>query len=331
MSERALKQQIQNLKKHNARLVRLARDARSKLNAALDGTGLCLWQLDVPSGKLIIYNRRWGAMLGYQPKELNAQFEVWKAHLHPDDRERVLEAFYDHLNGKAPYYEALHRMQHKNGTVTWVLDRGRVSEWDESGKPLKVTGTHIDMTKEKQYEEQLAQLANHDPLTGLANRHALIAHFSTLKARGALCIAFIDLDDFKRINDTFGHRSGDELLIKLSQRLRDISPEGTVIGRLGGDEFVLLLPVALSDTQVYSAAQACLQAALTPFELDNGIGTVGASIGIDEVQDEDDFVNALKRADRAMYHIKHTGKNGAAIGPTLISIAPGLHAQSQIA
>jgi PAS domain-containing protein len=100
MSEQALKQQIQNLKKHNARLVRLARDARSKLNAALDGTGLCLWQLDVPTGKLIIYNRRWGSMLGYQPKELSAQFEVWREHLHQDDKQQVLEAFYDHLQGK---------------------------------------------------------------------------------------------------------------------------------------------------------------------------------------------------------------------------------------
>ena len=93
MSENALKQQIQNLKKHNARLVRIARDARNKLSAALDGTGLCLWQLDVPSGKLIIYNRRWGSMLGYQPKELSAHFDVWKEHLHEDDRQRVLDAF----------------------------------------------------------------------------------------------------------------------------------------------------------------------------------------------------------------------------------------------
>ncbi len=60
MSEEALRQQIQNLKKHNARLKRLAHDARNKLNAALDGTGLCLWQLDIPSGKLVIFNRRWG-------------------------------------------------------------------------------------------------------------------------------------------------------------------------------------------------------------------------------------------------------------------------------
>lgn len=321
MSEKALEHQIQILKKHNARLARLARDARSKLSAALDGTGLCLWQLDVPTGKLIIFNRRWGSMLGYQPKELNAQFEIWREHLHPDDKQSVLDAFYDHLHGKTPFYEALHRMQHKNGTVTWVLDRGRVTEWDEQGNPLKVTGTHIDMTKEKQYEEQLALLANHDPLTGLPNRHALITHFAQLKTQGPLCIAFIDLDDFKTVNDTFGHRSGDELLIQLSQRLRDTCPPGAVVGRLGGDEFVLLLPFPLTSLLVNSTAQQCLNAALTPFELDNGQARVGASVGIDEVQEQDDFVNALRRADRSMYQIKHTGKNGVAIGQTLISLS----------
>lgn len=322
MSENALKQQILNLKKHNARLVRIARDARSKLSAALDGTGLCLWQLDVPSGKLIIYNRRWGSMLGYQPKELSAHFDVWREHLHPEDRTRVLEAFYGHLEGNTPFYEALHRMQHKNGTVTWVLDRGRVSQRDDSGRPLKVTGTHIDMTKEKQYEEQLAALANHDPLTGLANRHALLKHFDALKQAGPLCIAFIDLDDFKVVNDTFGHRSGDELLIQLSLRLREACPQGTVVGRLGGDEFILLLPFHINSLLINSAAYNCLHAALMPFELDNGDATVGASIGVDEVHPEDDFVNALKRADMSMYQIKHSGKNGAAIGQTVISVPP---------
>ncbi|WP_312625675.1 sensor domain-containing diguanylate cyclase [Scandinavium sp.] len=321
MSEIALKQQIQNLKKHNARLLRIARDAKSKLSAALDGTGLCLWQLDIPSGKLIIFNRRWGAMLGYQPKALSAHFDVWREHLHPEDKQRVLDAFYSHLEGKAPYYEALHRMLHKNGTVTWVLDRGRVSEWDADGRPLKVTGTHIDMTKEKQYEEQLSRLANHDPLTGLANRHALLKHFSRMQLGEAMCVAFIDLDDFKAVNDRFGHRCGDELLMQLSQRLREACPPESVVGRLGGDEFVLLLPFSLNSLLVWSTAHNCLRAALTPFELASGTATVGASIGINEVQAEDDFSAALLRADIAMYQIKHTGKNGAAIGQTLISLS----------
>ncbi|ADO47026.1 sensor domain-containing diguanylate cyclase [[Enterobacter] lignolyticus] len=321
MSEQALKQQIQNLKKHNARLLRIARDTQSKLSAALDGTGLCLWQLDVPSGKLIIYNRRWGAMLGYQPKALSANFDVWREHLHPEDKEWVLDAFYGHLQGKTPFYEALHRMLHKNGSITWVLDRGRVSEWDDDGKPLKVTGTHIDMTKEKQYEEQLAQLANHDPLTSLANRHALLRHFARMKDENALCIAFIDLDDFKMVNDTFGHRCGDELLIQLSQRLNDACPPGSIVGRLGGDEFVLLLPFALNSLLVWSTAHNCLRAALSPFELEHGTASVGASVGIHEVQAGDDFVSALRRADLAMYQIKRTGKNGAAIGNTLVSLS----------
>ena len=318
MSEEILRQQIQNLKKHNARLKRIAHDSRNKLSAALDGTGLCLWQLDVPSGKLVIFNRRWGSMLGFQPKELSAHFDVWREHLHPEDKEMVLSAFYNHLEGKAPFYEALHRMQAKNGTITWVLDRGRVTEWSDDGKPLKVTGTHIDMTKEKQYEQQLAKLANHDALTGLANRHALQAQFELLKKLGPLSIAFIDLDDFKNVNDTLGHRSGDEVLLQLSQRLHESCPPEVTIGRIGGDEFILLLPWSLEHPEINHIARCCLDAAITPFELGNGAAKVGASIGVNESWADDTFNNAVIRADESMYLIKRTGKNGIALGARII-------------
>lgn len=314
MSEEALRQQIQNLKKHNARLKRIAHDARNKLSAALDGTGLCLWQLDVPSGKLIIFNRRWGAMLGFQRKETKARFDAWRECLHPEDADYVLKAFYDHLEGKAPYYEALHRMIGKNNKISWVLDRGRITEWDKNGKPLKVTGTHIDMTKEKQYEAQLAMLALHDPLTGLTNRHALQEQFTRLKKQGRFCVAFIDLDTFKNVNDTLGHRSGDEVLIQLAQRMRDACPPDITIGRLGGDEFVLLLPFALEHPLVRRITHACLNATLQPFELDNGSAHIGASIGVAEVARFDDFATALMRADEAMYRIKRNGKRGVALG-----------------
>ncbi|ADU70583.1 sensor domain-containing diguanylate cyclase [Pantoea sp. At-9b] len=315
MADEALLQQIQNLKKHNARLKRIAHDARNKLSAALDGTGLCLWQLDIPSGKLVIFNRRWGAMLGFQPKELNAKFEVWREHLHPEDADEVLKAFYDHIEGRAPYYEALHRMVAKNGTITWVLDRGRVSEWDEQGNPLKVTGTHIDMTKEKNYEAQLSTLANHDPLTGLTNRHSLQTHFSQMKKQGPLCLAYIDLDNFKHVNDTLGHRSGDEVLMQLSQRMRDAVLSSVVIGRIGGDEFVLLMPFLIDFPKVRIMAQAVLDAALAPFELGNGMAQIGASIGIAQVQERDGFNDALTRADEAMYSIKKNGKQGFGLVP----------------
>lgn len=318
MSEEILRQQIQNLKRHNARLKRIAHDSRNKLSAALDGTGLCLWQLDIASGKLIIFNRRWGSMLGYQPKELSAHFDVWREHLHPEDKEMVLSAFYNHLEGKTPFYEALHRMQAKNGTISWVLDRGRVTEWSDDGEPLKVTGTHIDMTKEKQYEQQLSTLANHDPLTGLANRYALHAQFDLLKNLGSLSVAFIDLDDFKNVNDTLGHRSGDEVLLQLSQRLRDACPAEVTIGRIGGDEFILLLPWTLDNQEIMRIALRCLDAAITPFELGNGAAKVGASIGVNESWASDNFSDAVIRADESMYLIKRTGKNGVALGARII-------------
>jgi diguanylate cyclase (GGDEF)-like protein/PAS domain S-box-containing protein len=272
-----------------------------------------LWQLDIPSGKLVIFNRRWGAMLGFQPKETKAQFDVWRERLHPDDAEEVLKAFYDHIEGRAPYYEALHRMLDKNDNIKWVLDRGRVTEWDESGKPIKVTGTHIDMTKEKQYEAQLSSLAHHDPLTGLANRHALQAHFSKLKAQGPLCVAFIDLDNFKHVNDTLGHRSGDEVLIQLSLRMTEVVLSSVVIGRLGGDEFVLLMPFLIDFPKVRIMIQAVLEAALTPFDIENGHAQIGASIGIAQVQDQDNFDDALTHADAAMYQIKKNGKQGVGL------------------
>jgi len=315
MSEEALRLQIQNLKKHNARLKRIAHDARTKLNAALDGTGLCLWQLDIPSGKLVIFNRRWGAMLGFQPKETDANFESWKESLHPEDADEVLQAFNDHIAGKAPYYEALHRMIAKNGSITWVLDRGRVSEWNAHGEPVKVTGTHIDMTKEKQYEEQLALLALHDPLTLLNNRHALQTYFCELKTQGPLCVVFIDLDNFKHVNDTLGHRSGDEVLIQLSHRFTKLAPAEVMIGRLGGDEFVLLLPFAIDHPQVRRLAHACLDAVLTPFDMANGHALIGASVGVSQAQTKDDFDTALARADEAMYRIKKNGKRGVAFDP----------------
>jgi diguanylate cyclase (GGDEF)-like protein/PAS domain S-box-containing protein len=317
MSEEALRLQIQNLKKHNARLKRIAHDARTKLNAALDGTGLFLWQLDIPSGKLVIFNRRWGAMLGFQPKETDANFESWKESLHPDDAADVLQAFNDHIAGKAPYYEALHRMIAKNGSITWVLDRGRVSEWNAQGEPVKVIGTHIDMTKEKQYEEQLALLALHDPLTLLNNRHALQNYFGEMKAQGPLCVVFIDLDNFKHVNDTLGHRSGDEVLIQLSHRLTELSPSEVIIGRLGGDEFVLLMPWALDHPRVKKLAHACLDAVMTSFDMANGHALIGASVGVSQAQDKDDFDTALQRADEAMYRIKKNGKRGVALDSAL--------------
>ncbi|MGY3859735.1 sensor domain-containing diguanylate cyclase [Aeromonas veronii] len=306
MSHEELQAAYDKLLLENERLKRIADDAREKLDAAMDGTGLCIWQNHVPSGKLVIFNRRWGSMLGYQPKELSAHFDVWRDHLHPEDRERVLQAFFDHLAGKSPFYQVMHRMLAKDGKVTWVLDRGRVVERDDAGNPIRVMGTHIDITHEKEYEHQLARLAHRDPLTGLLNRTALQRHFP--QSHQTIC--FIDLDDFKQVNDNLGHRAGDELLIALSQRLKQCCDETVTLGRIGGDEFVLLLPWPSEDPRTSHLARQCVNAIATPFELSNGEASVGLSMGIAAIRPQDDFSSALARADQAMYQVKRGGKHG---------------------
>ncbi len=148
-----LEQTIEQLKKENQRL-------EEKLNAALDGTGLCLWEQHVPTGKLTIFNMEWGKMLGFQPHELEANVETWKSKLHPDDYELAVGAFESHLNGETEAYQVVHRMIHKDGSHSWVSDRGRIVEYTPDGEPLRIMGTHIDITNEKRYELELAKLTN---------------------------------------------------------------------------------------------------------------------------------------------------------------------------
>ena len=213
---------IAGLEKENAELKRSNARLQEKLNAALDSNGLCLWEHHVPSGKLTIFNMDWGKMLGYQPHELTATFETWKNNLHPDDYQQAMKAFEDHLSGSSDLYEVVYRMTHKDGSDSYVYDRGRVVEFDSNGVPLRIMGTHIDITQEKRFEQQLAALASTDRLTGLLNRQAIEQRFREMKSADKLVRAamiFIDIDNFKAVNDTLGHQKGDQLLSFIAQRL----------------------------------------------------------------------------------------------------------------
>ncbi|KHA59218.1 diguanylate cyclase [Vibrio variabilis] len=303
-----LKDRIAELEENNRRL-------EEKLNAALDGTGLCLWEQHVPTGQLRIFNMEWGKMLGYQPHELEATVEVWKSKLHPDDYDLAVGAFEAHLRGEADAYQVVHRMLHKDGTHSWVSDRGRIVEYDDNGSPLRIMGTHIDITNEKRYEEELARLASEDPLTGLFNRQALTSHFADYAKRyphRPSALIFIDLDDFKTVNDHLGHKAGDLVLMQISAWLKDFAPKDAFIARLGGDEFVLLCHED-SPQSIDRFTDDLLSQSQQPIQLDNGSAKVGFSIGICHFTPQSyDFEALYVASDQAMYSIKQNGKNGVA-------------------
>ncbi|MGX9460092.1 diguanylate cyclase domain-containing protein [Shewanella sp. A14] len=318
------KQKIKQLEHERNRLTLLNKRVNEQLDAALDGTGLCLWEQHIPSGNLTIFNQQWGHLLGFTREELPAHIDSWKDNLHPEDKDWVIDAFESHVSGKAETYQAVHRMIHKDGTVAWVSDRGRIIEYDINGKPLRIMGTHIDVTKEKRYEEDLAKLAHRDPLTNLLNRTALVDTFYREKQTqihhhfGALC--FLDLDGFKIINDHLGHRYGDSLLIHIAQDLTRIcqqlfAPIDTTakqydfhVARFGGDEFVILTQCYNVDilTQMAKTLLALYQ---QPITLDGETISIGLSIGISLFDDLDEFANICEQADKAMYSVKKHGKH----------------------
>jgi diguanylate cyclase (GGDEF)-like protein/PAS domain S-box-containing protein len=172
-----------------------------------------------------------------------------------------------------------------------------------------------DISEAKRQEEALAHLANHDTLTRLPNRHWLNSYLPTALTSAThgtrrLAIFFIDLDNFKNINDTLGHEAGDELLIQATQRLKSAVRASDHVARLGGDEFVVILNHFEVEEDVTRVAHAINQAIGQPFSLEAGNGNqVNASIGISLFpQDGQDAETLLKHADIAMYAAKAAGK-----------------------
>jgi diguanylate cyclase (GGDEF)-like protein len=279
-----------------------------KLNAALDGTGLCLWQGMIPTGELTVFN-----LQHFEHGQMAPHFDVWRSKLHPADAQGALDSYQGHLNGKYPFYEAEYRTIAADGSVTWLWDRGRIMERDTAGLPLRIMGAHVDITQRKEFEIRLAQQVKTEPLTGLFNRQA----FSEASRRrmavvdGAAALLFIDLDDFKEVNDSLGHSCGDRLLLRVADWLRQATPPGGLPARMGGDEFVIYLDADVSEPAIARLAQQLLAHTVACQELDGQPIQIGMSIGIALWHGNSvSYEQALDCADRAMYQAKQRGKRG---------------------
>lgn len=128
--------------------------SEAQLQLAIEGSGAGLWDWYVQSG-VTVFNEQWAQIIGYSLEELEpVSIETWTKFGHPDDVQRSGELLQAHFRGETPFYECEARMFHKSGSIVWVLDRGKVVEWNKDGTPHRMTGTHLDITKRKEMEEQ---------------------------------------------------------------------------------------------------------------------------------------------------------------------------------
>lgn len=293
--------------------------SNERLELALSGADLGLWDLNLQTEHMVI-NARWASMLGLKLNEVVQSWQTFKNLLHPEDAAHATRMLDMHLAGEIEELNVEFRMHHKDGHWVWVQSKGRVVLRDAFGRPLRMVGTHMDITERKSVDEEIKRLAFYDVLTNLPNRRLLIDRFERALVAsernmqyGALI--FIDLDNFKTLNDTLGHDKGDILLVQVAERLKDCLRESDTVARFGGDEFVVMLDQLDNDhesaqKQVEAVGDKIIHALNLAYDL-NGVPyfsspTLGATLFNGLIDSVDD---SLKRADMAMYQAKSAGKN----------------------
>ncbi len=306
VSEAALRQKVTELEESQQKLA--ASEARFRL--ALDAVNDVIYDWDLRTGK-VQWSDRWEERLGFSFGSEGINIASFNAVVHPEDREQRFKALEDHLSGHAEYYMTEYRLKTKEGSYFWVLSRGK-AVLDEQQQPIRILGSLTDVTEMKLREAKIRQLAYSDALTGLANRTRFLEALqeqlqdSVSLMRGG-SVLFVNIDNFKNINDSFGHACGDELLKEVSRRLTGVVDSASVLARLGGDEFVILLK---RDLQVDSFAERILALFAQPFEECGQRFLLSASIGISRYPDNGILPGDLLRcADTAMHAVKRTGKN----------------------
>ena len=224
------------------------------------------------------------------------------------------------LESGLPQPERVVHFQRADGWELWATVTSHPLIREGESRPYGVVSAFTDVTERRRAQEQIAFLAYHDSLTKLPNRALLDEHLALALARArrggqSVALLYVDLDDFKAVNDSLGHAAGDELLRRIAVRLRGVVRSTDLLARQGGDEFLILLTDLERDPRLSAEAVAkqVETALLEPFHLADAEFEVGASIGISIYPDDAaDADTLLRHADAAMYEVKQAGRGGIA-------------------
>ncbi len=298
-------------------MLRLKEDARENdmalLSTAERMARIGYWRWDMHSETLEI-SRNLALMCGRETDRVT--FDECLQLVHPDDRRRVAETIETVINtGTEATVE--YRLR-REGDADWVIMNQIVTLYTNSNGEESLMGTVQDISMIKSAEQKIFSMAYYDELTGLANRGHLHQHLAeqikhARRTGGHLALLYLDLDNFKSINDTLGHAMGDRFLQAFATMLREVLREDDFLARLGGDEFCIVIQDVQDGVTPAWAAQRCLSLGRQAVLLDGHEILPAMSIGIATFpQDGDDADSLLRAADTAMYAAKRKGKHGFA-------------------
>ncbi|CAJ1882369.1 diguanylate cyclase domain-containing protein [Aeromonas jandaei] len=322
--------------------VRISDLSESVVHGILEVISDGIWDWNANTG-FVYRNPGWYQMLGYEPHSLGNTVFTWESVIHPDDIAAVMAKFDLCLNGSAHEYRAEYRCRTRDGDYLWIEDCGHIIARNPDGSVARMIGAHRNIHASKLLQEQLERrnhsleqliaertaelarlneellrkvdenrlLAETDALTGAASRYRLerALQLECERARRfhqPFTVIAMDVDNFKQINDSYGHHAGDQTLINIVALIRRHIREIDLLARWGGDEFMVVLPnTRHAEAQlVASKFQLLLQReTICPH------GPATLSFGLAEYEQDEQKESLMVRADRALYQAKLQGKN----------------------
>ena len=283
-------------------------------SALLVSVNAVLWAFDWESRRVLYVSPAYERIFGRSAGLLLSDYNQWRDSIYPDDLDYAERSLAEVLV-KGAVEDREYRIIAADGQVRWLSDKCFINRQAEPGQPVIIVGIAEDITDKKQIETELQRLATTDVLTQSSNRRHFFecAHreFEQARYQGTpLAFLLLDIDDFKVINDTYGHQEGDNVLQRIAESGRATLRRGDVFGRVGGEEFAAVFPGCAPDMAMQVAER--LQREIQRLSFIHGDQTFGITVsqGLTSLTAEDESVDSLfARADAAMYKAKHQGKN----------------------
>ncbi|RDS76114.1 EAL domain-containing protein [Alteriqipengyuania lutimaris] len=270
------------------------------------------WETDC-NGRIVYISQEFADRYGFDIDDLYGKIFTNLFEIEPDERdaERTIKF---HFTAQSAFHDMPVRGNDgaREDAVWWSINGRPIFDGFDNFCGFRGSGT--DLTERRRSAEHASRLAMYDSLTGLANRHSLSQGLSKLltsrdKNRRACTILMLDLDRFKHVNDTFGHPTGDKLLVQVARRLEKVIGDMGVVGRLGGDEFKIIIPRRCTEVQIEHLAKEIIHSLSQPYSIEGKRMVIGVSVGIAMAPDHGtSSERVIRSADLALYAAKDAGR-----------------------